>query len=53
MKRVLGGFHHRVAHRLTGQQPRKGRYRGWFYPPLEDAMVEVGLEEVETYVSHR
>ena len=24
MQRVLGGFHHRVAHRLTGRQLRKG-----------------------------
>ena len=24
-RRVLGGFHHRVAHRLTGRQPRRGR----------------------------
>ena len=25
MKRVLGGFHHRVARRLAGRQPRRGR----------------------------
>ena len=53
MQRVLGGFHHRVAHRLTGQKPRKGRDGGWVNPPLEDAMAEVGLHKVETYVSRR
>ena len=53
MKRVLGGFRHRVAHRLTGRKPRKGWGGGWFYPPLEDAMAEECLEEVETYVSFR
>ena len=53
MKRVLGGFHHRVARRMTWRQPRKGRDRGWFYPPLEDVMTEAGLQEVETYVSRR
>ena len=43
MKRVLGGFHHRLACRLKGRQPRKRRYIGWFYPPLEDAMMEAVL----------
>ena len=50
MKRVLGGFHHRVARRLTEQQPWKGQDRVWFYPPIEDAMLEVGLQDLETYV---
>ena len=43
MERVLGGFHHRVARRLTGRQPCIGRDGGWVYPPLEDAMAEAGL----------
>ena len=51
MKRVFGGFHHRVDLRLTGRQPWKGRDGGWVYPPMEDAMAEVGLQELETYVS--
>ena len=49
--RVLGGFRNRVARRMTGQQPWKGRDSGWVYPPLEEAMVEVVLQEVDTYVS--
>ena len=53
MKRVLDRFHHKVARRVTGWQPRKGRYKGWFYPPLEYAMAEAGLQEMETYVSGR
>ena len=51
IKIVLGRFHHRVDHRLTGWQPQNGSNGGWFYPPLEDVMVEAGLQEVETYVS--
>ena len=43
MKWELGGFHHRVARRMTGQKLRKGRDRGWVYPPLEDAMAEADL----------
>ena len=50
MQRVMGGFHHRVSLRLTGWQTRKVRYGGWVYPPLEDAMEEAKLKEVETYV---
>ena len=50
MKRVLGGFHHRVACRLTGRQPWKGQDRGWVYPPMEDAMADTGFQELETYV---
>ena len=53
IKRVLGRFHHRVACRITVSQTQKVRYGGWVYPPLEDAMVEAGLQEVETYVSLR
>ena len=49
--RVLGVFHHRLAHRLTGRQPWRGRDGVWIYPPLEDAMAEAGLQEVDTYVS--
>ena len=52
MKRVLGGFHYRGPRRLTGQQPQKGREGGWVYPPCEDAMAEVGLHEVDTYIYH-
>ena len=49
--RMLGGFHHRVACRLTGRQPQQGRGDLRTYPPLEDAMSEAGLQEVDTYVS--
>ena len=50
--RVLGGFHHRVARRMTGRQPRRGRCGTWVYPLLEDAMAEAGLLEVDTYLYH-
>ena len=49
--RVWGISHHRVSHRLTGRQTWKGRDGLWVYLPLEDAMAEAGLQEVETYVS--
>ena len=34
MQRVLGIFHHRVDHMLTGLQPQKGQDGVWVYPPL-------------------
>ena len=48
---VLGGFHHRVARRITRRQPLKCRDGVLIYPPLEDAMAELALQELETYVS--
>ena len=51
MKRVLGGFHHRGARRMTGRQLWKVRDRFWVYPFIEDVMVEAGLQESETYIS--
>ena len=48
---VLCVFHHRVACRLTGRQPRIGQDGGWMYTSLKDMMVESVLLEVETYVS--
>ena len=44
--RVLGGLHHRVAHRLMGRQPRQGRNGIWVYPTMEVAMAEAGIQEV-------
>ena len=51
MKRVFGGFHHRVTCRMTGRQLWKGRDRGLVYPLMEDVMAEAGLQELETYAS--
>ena len=46
--KILGGFHPRVALRLTGRRPRQGRDSVWAYPPLKEAMAEAGLQKVET-----
>ena len=51
MGSILGGFLHRVVHRMTGRQPQRGRDGVRVYLPLEDAMAETGLQEVNTYVS--
>ena len=43
-----GGFHYRVAHRLTVQQQQRGGDWRWLYTPLVEEMEEAGLQEVET-----
>ena len=44
--KTLGGFQHRLKGRIT-QRNGDGT---WTYPPLEEAMVEEGMQEVETYI---
>ena len=34
MERALSSFIHGAARRLTGRQPRRGRYGKWHYPSL-------------------
>ena len=43
MESALDAFQGRVARRLTGRQPRRGREREWFYPSLTGALKEAGL----------
>ena len=55
----MGGLHHRVFQRLMGWNPTRRTYGTWVYPPLSEvmaeemllAMVEEGIQEVETYVT--
>ena len=42
-----------MARRLVKLHLRREVMVRWIYPPLDEAMTEVGLEEVETYVLHR
>ena len=49
--RTLGDVHHRVAYRLMVRQPCMGLDGKWVYPPMAEAMLTAGLQEVETYVS--
>ena len=49
---TLRGFHHRVDCYLEGMQLKRDMPGRWEYPPLDAAMAEVGLKDVETYVLH-
>ena len=48
--KTLGRLHHRVDHKLAGIRTKQDITGRWLYPPLDVAITEVGLEEVETYV---
>ena len=50
MVRNLGGFQNRVAWHIMGKKHWRSPYAIWDYPPLEEEMRQVGLEEVEAYV---
>ena len=50
---TLGRFHYWVVRRLTGRMPQWNLARKWWHPPLEEAMSEVGIQEVYTYTTCR
>ncbi len=51
MLKALEGFHHRAAHRITGKVPRYlASQDRWVYPPIEDALNEVGLYPIAHYL---
>jgi len=52
--KVLEGFHHRAARRLSGRQPRYlPREGSWFYPPIEEALEAAGMYTIEHYINVR
>ena len=52
--KVLSGFHHRAARRLSGLSPWYSlRERRWVYPPVEQALEATGMYDVEHYVRKR
>ena len=53
MDQALDSFQHRVARQLIRSQ-RRGRGEGtWSYPPLQEAMVEVGFEGIKKSITRR
>ena len=49
----LDAFQGRVARRLTGRQPRRGRDGKWFYPSLAGDLKEAGVVRARTSVLRR
>ena len=53
MEAALDAFQVRVARRLTGRMPRRGRDGKWLYLPLAGATKEVGIVRARTLVLRR
>jgi hypothetical protein len=50
--KALGGFHQRVARRLSGRMPRYLHSEDqWVYPPIEGALTSTGLVPIEESVT--
>jgi hypothetical protein len=52
MMRVLEGFHHKVARRISGKMARLTG-TGWYYPPIAEALDEAGLHPIREYIRRR
>ena len=53
MESALDAFQGRVARKLTGRQPCRGRDGRWFYPSLAGAMKEAGIVRIQTSILRR
>ena len=53
MEATLDAFQGRVARRLTGRMPRRGRDGKWMYLPLAGATKEAGIVRARTLVLRR
>ena len=50
--KLLEGFHHRVARRLSNMGPRLVEEE-WHYPPIEEALEASGLYTMLEYIERR
>ena len=53
MESALDDFQGSVARKLTGRQPCRGRYGGWYYPSLAGAIKEAGIVSIRTSILRR
>ena len=53
MEKDLDSFQSRVARKITGRQPRRGKDGSWLYPPLAGVMKETGMVRIRTSISRR
>ena len=53
MVKVLEGFHHRVARRITGRMARRLPSGEWHYPSFKKALRKAGLWSMREYIRRR
>ena len=50
MLKVLEGFRHREAQRVSGMTARSTEDEEWEYPPVTDALESVGIWWIKKYI---
>ena len=53
IEKALDSFQSRVAQKITGRQPRRGKDGSWYYPSLSVAMKETGMVPIRTSILRR
>ena len=53
MLKVLEGFHHRAARRITGMTAKRGAGGEWDYPLEVETMETVGIHPIGVYIRRR
>ena len=53
MLKVLVGFHHRAAQRITGMTEKRGADGEWEYPLVVKEMEAVGIHPIGVYIRRR
>ena len=53
MRKVLEGFHHRIARRISGLVAQRIGDNQWEYPPIADALEAAGLWTMKEYIRRR
>ena len=53
MEKSLDIFQSNVARKIMGRQPRRRKYRIWFYPPLAGVIKETGMVGTRTSILRR
>ena len=53
MLKVLEGFHHRAARRITGMMEKCGEGGEWDYPSVVEAIEDTGIHPIGVYIRRR
>ena len=53
MEKSLESFNSRVARKIMGRQPRRGKDGSWYFPSLAGAMKETGMLRIRTSIHRR
>ena len=51
LEKAIKEFRHQAAQQMSGMGPKRQRYGAWVYPPIGEALVLVGMEEIGVYIS--